>query len=151
MTVDDSCPFLSNALDEVLTESSPSPPPDCQETENPSDRPTEIPSPVPHSDTEDVEPPNERKEATFDNLYDDIFEVELPSTLYGVHRDPDRTFIAFTLVDGKSCATAKAVRIDRRLCTKLMLRGRTVQTTEHEDLTVDDIQDILKILDGMSG
>uniref|UniRef100_A0A182M708 THAP-type domain-containing protein n=1 Tax=Anopheles culicifacies TaxID=139723 RepID=A0A182M708_9DIPT len=36
------------------------------------------------------------KESIFEELYDNIFEVELPSTLWGVHREPDRKFVAFS-------------------------------------------------------
>uniref|UniRef100_A0A182SGN7 THAP-type domain-containing protein n=1 Tax=Anopheles maculatus TaxID=74869 RepID=A0A182SGN7_9DIPT len=36
------------------------------------------------------------KESIFGELYDNIFEVELPSTLWGVHREPDRAFVAFS-------------------------------------------------------
>lgn len=89
------------------------------------------------------------KENTFEGLYDDIFEVELPCTMYGVHRDPQRTFIAITLIDPKTMATAKALYIDRCLCTKLIVDGRTVDSTEHEDLTVDEISQILSTLDDL--
>ncbi|XP_058054417.1 uncharacterized protein LOC131206057 [Anopheles bellator] len=34
--------------------------------------------------------------AVFEELYDNIFEVELPSILWGFHRDPERKFVAFT-------------------------------------------------------
>ncbi|XP_050073030.1 uncharacterized protein LOC126561129 [Anopheles maculipalpis] len=36
------------------------------------------------------------KETIFEELYDNIFEVELPSTLWGVHREPDRAYVAFS-------------------------------------------------------
>lgn len=87
------------------------------------------------------------KENTFDGLYDDIFEVELPCTMYGVHRDPHRTFIAFTLIDPITISTAKALHIDRHLRTKTIVKGLTVESTEHDDLTVDNINDILNGLD----
>ncbi|XP_052859827.1 uncharacterized protein LOC128267078 [Anopheles cruzii] len=37
--------------------------------------------------------------AVFEELYDNIFEVELPSILWGLHRDPERKFVAFTRLD----------------------------------------------------
>ncbi|XP_035913879.1 uncharacterized protein LOC118512885 [Anopheles stephensi] len=36
------------------------------------------------------------KESIFEDLYDNIYEVELPSTLWGVHREPDSKFVAFS-------------------------------------------------------
>uniref|UniRef100_A0A182PP54 THAP-type domain-containing protein n=1 Tax=Anopheles epiroticus TaxID=199890 RepID=A0A182PP54_9DIPT len=36
------------------------------------------------------------RESIFEELYDNIYEVELPSTLWGVHREPDRKFAAFS-------------------------------------------------------
>ncbi|XP_055522527.1 uncharacterized protein LOC129716717 isoform X2 [Wyeomyia smithii] len=32
----------------------------------------------------------------FELLYDDVYEVELPSMLWGIHRDTEKTFICFT-------------------------------------------------------
>lgn len=95
------------------------------------------------------EDPDSNKATIFDGLYDDIFEVELPSTLYGMHRDPDRTFIAFTLIDPITICTAKALHVDRRLCSKLILQGQTVSSTLHDNLTVEEINNILCTLDEM--
>uniref|UniRef100_A0A182KFE7 THAP-type domain-containing protein n=1 Tax=Anopheles christyi TaxID=43041 RepID=A0A182KFE7_9DIPT len=44
----------------------------------------------------ETEPDAATKESIFEELYDNIYEVELPSTLWGVHREPDRKFAAFS-------------------------------------------------------
>lgn len=92
---------------------------------------------------------NELTEATFDSLYDDVFEVELPCTMYGVHRDPERTFIAFTLIDPTTMATSKALHIDRRLRTRTIVDGRHVNAITHDDLSPETVSEMLANLDAM--
>jgi pentatricopeptide repeat protein len=64
--------------------------------------------------------------ADFDGLFDDIFEVVLPSTLWGFHRDPARQFIAFSEFSSKYMAVLKTVTIDVKFQYKFCLRSSTV-------------------------
>lgn len=52
-------------------------------------------------------------DASFEQLFDDIYEVILPDTMYGVHRDPERTFIVFSLFDAVAMRSSKVLRIDQ--------------------------------------
>ncbi|KFB50727.1 AGAP005534-PA-like protein [Anopheles sinensis] len=52
--------------------------------------PTE-PNPPPQCELNESE-----ASAIFEDIYENIFEIELPSTVWGVHRDPERQYIAFT-------------------------------------------------------
>lgn len=56
---------------------------------------------------------NDDEDTSFEQLYDDIYEVMLPDTMYGVHRDPERTFIVFSLFDAIAMRTSKVLRIDQ--------------------------------------
>lgn len=62
----------------------------------------------------------------FDGIYEDIYEVTLPNTLWGVHRDPNRTFIVFSYFDGKTCSTSKLIHLDSSMNVHIYIRGKMV-------------------------
>lgn len=86
-------------------------------------------------------------DASFEHLYDDIYEVMLPDTMYGIHRDPERTFIVFSLFDAIAMRSSKVLRIDRSgrrvrtyidsvLCTDMRLSELSV------DLVTEKLADL---------
>lgn len=71
---------------------------------------------------------DEEKRQIFDAVYDDIYEVVLPNTLWGNHRDPeDRQYIAFTLFDANKMNCSIAVKITDNFNLKVYKNG--IQTT----------------------
>lgn len=47
----------------------------------------------------------------FESLYDGAFDVILPSLLWGIHRDPDRKFMAFSEFNQKTMSNCKLLHI----------------------------------------
>lgn len=80
----------------------------------------------------------------FESLYDDVFEVTLPSTLWGVHREPKRNFIAFTCFDVQQMQNTKCVVLSSNGCLKIALNGRIIseQSFGHE-LNPDFMSNVL--------
>lgn len=76
----------------------------------------------------------------FDNLYDDLFEITLPNTLWGVHRDPDRKFIVFSQFSLNKMGLSKVYIIYNSLQTEIMVNGvivaqELIDTTDSEFFT----------------
>ncbi|XP_035791902.1 uncharacterized protein LOC118466516 [Anopheles albimanus] len=76
------------------------------EIESPAERQVEVielsicaPNDV---EEQSIEPVVEEVAPVFDELYDNIYDVELPSPLWGIHRDPGRKYVAFTRFDWES-------------------------------------------------
>lgn len=63
----------------------------------------------------------------FDGIYEDIYEVILPNTLWGIHRDPNRMFIVFSYFDAATCSTSKLVHVDSGMNTQIFMRGKSVK------------------------
>ncbi|XP_041768189.1 uncharacterized protein LOC121591573 [Anopheles merus] len=80
----------------------------------------------------EAEPDAATKESIFEELYDNIYEVELPSTLWGVHREPDRRFAAFSRFewcpsdDGGEAVKSVSLLVDCSLACRAWYRGRVV-------------------------
>uniref|UniRef100_A0A182WKC9 THAP-type domain-containing protein n=1 Tax=Anopheles minimus TaxID=112268 RepID=A0A182WKC9_9DIPT len=70
------------------------------------------------------------KESIFEELYDNIFEVELPSTLWGVHREPDRKFVAFSRFEWReqdvNAARSVSLLVDSSLGCRAWFGGKLV-------------------------
>lgn len=64
----------------------------------------------------------------FDGIYEDIYEVTLPNTLWGIHRDPNRAFIVFSYFDGKTCSMSKLIHLDNgiNINTHIYIKGKLV-------------------------
>ncbi|XP_055912506.1 uncharacterized protein LOC129946377 [Eupeodes corollae] len=66
---------------------------------------------------------NEAREL-FESLYDDIYEVVLPNTLWGVHRCPEHSSIFFSFVDPSMLRTTKMISISCHGEVKILLGSR---------------------------
>lgn len=61
---------------------------------------------------------SDEKLARFETLYDEAFDVTLPSLLWGIHRDPDRKYVAFSKFDATNMTISKVLHISNKfLCT----------------------------------
>lgn len=104
-----------------------------------------------HTSTTTASPPvniSPEVDASFELLYDDIYEVMLPDTMYGIHRDPDRSFIVFSKFDvGRMCAT-KVLHIDREHCAcRSYIDGILFEELSGAELSVSTIDKMLGDLD----
>lgn len=62
--------------------------------------------------------------AAFENLYDEAFDVTLPSLLWGIHRDPDRKFIAFSEYDQSQMSCCKVLHITSDFRCKISINSK---------------------------
>uniref|UniRef100_A0A182QT72 THAP-type domain-containing protein n=1 Tax=Anopheles farauti TaxID=69004 RepID=A0A182QT72_9DIPT len=71
-----------------------------------------------------------QRDIIFEELYDNIFEVELPCTLWGVHREPDRKYVAFSRLEWSDTGEMKqtslvidcTLKCNARVTGKLMFK-----------------------------
>lgn len=61
--------------------------------------------------------------ANFETLYDEAFDVELPNLLWGIHRDPERKFIAFTAMSVELMNVSKVLIVYEQLSYELKVNG----------------------------
>lgn len=86
-------------------------------------------------------------EDMFEQLYDDVYEVTLPNTLWGVHRDPERQFIVFTYFCTNEQRIIKSFLLDASHCIKLSLNSKKVSIKNQKNpMTVEKISDCLLVL-----
>ena len=88
--------------------------------------------PVPKTPTKSVtksEQVDEENLELFENLYDEVHDVTLPNTLYGINRCPERQFIVFNQFNFKSMEFKKYLFIDSSLNCKVYNNG-SVETTK---------------------
>lgn len=83
----------------------------------------------------------------FDNLYDDAFEVALPNTLWGLHRDPDRKFIVFTCWDSDTMTTHKVVHISETFDIRIYVQGAILTQYYVNHLSIEYCTDLLAQVD----
>lgn len=89
----------------------------------------------------------EEKRQIFDAVYDDIYEVVLPNTLWGIHRDPEeRRYIAFTLFDVNDMKCSIAVKITVNFNLKIIVNGDQHTDTTLDELSVDTLTKLLNQL-----
>ncbi|XP_070506286.1 uncharacterized protein [Chironomus tepperi] len=69
----------------------------------------------------------------FENLYDEVHDVTLPNTLYGINRCPDRQFIVFNQFNFKSMGFKKFLFIDSSLNCKVYINGNVELTKLAKD------------------
>ncbi|XP_039960052.1 uncharacterized protein LOC126760505 [Bactrocera neohumeralis] len=87
----------------------------------------------------------------FDNLFDSVFEVVLPTTLWGVHRSPHQKRIMFVCVDEEQLNIQKMLIVDDSGDLKMYLVSRLIRE-EHwpvDILTPERISDMLAELEAM--
>lgn len=88
--------------------------------------------------TKNEGPSDEEKRLIFDAVYDDIYEVVLPNTLWGIHRDPeDRQYIAFTMFDANKMNSSIAVKITDTFSVKVLANGVERPDETLTELSVD--------------
>lgn len=83
----------------------------------------------------------------FEEIYDDIYEVVLPNTLWGLHRDPDRQFITFTYFDHTKMNATKIFYIDNKFCTKILLHNLEIINETVTDLSTEYLSNLLNDID----
>lgn len=89
----------------------------------------------------------EEKHQIFDAVYDDIYEVILPNTLWGIHRDPeDRQYIAFTLFDAKQMNCSIAVKITDNFELQTYRNGAQESSEILNELNVEVLTKLLNQL-----
>lgn len=96
-----------------------------------------------------LEVPTEHHEV-FDNLYDEAFDVTLPSLLWGIHRDPDRKFIAFSEFNQKTMSNCKLLHITDTLRCSTFINNtlKVSQMLQIEgQVTCDYVSSLLDELD----
>ncbi|KAI8127955.1 hypothetical protein FF38_08959 [Lucilia cuprina] len=73
----------------------------------------------------------------FNLLYDNVYEVIAPNTLWGIHRCPHRSMICFTYMDVTKLQVSKMISITPDGLVQLIIHGSTIKTLE----LVQDIDD----------
>lgn len=63
--------------------------------------------------------------AAFETLYDEAFDVELPNLLWGIHRDPEKRFIAFTEFNQQHMNMSKVFIVYETLHYEMKTNGIT--------------------------
>lgn len=81
----------------------------------------------------------EEKHQIFEAVYDDIYEVVLPNTNWGIHRDPEeeRRYIAFTLFDANKMNCSVAVKITDTFDLHVYANGVHKTSETLPELSVD--------------
>lgn len=83
--------------------------------------------PTASDETNSVPEADQLSHPDFEALYDEVYEVELPSTLWGIHRDVLRTFISFTEFSKENMNIRKCLFIDRYLQYRMVVGQRTMK------------------------
>lgn len=104
---------------------------------------------IPNPETDMCTENSEEKLTMFETLYDEAFDVTLPSLLWGIHRDPERKFIAFSKFDAAKMTISKLMHIsDKFHCTTHVNSERwTSKILNLEQLAVEHVSTILDELD----
>lgn len=87
------------------------------------------------------------KQKIFETIYDDIYEVVLPNTLWGIHRDPDQKFIAFTQFDSVKMNCGKLLLVSNTFRIRAFVGGVEVSKEAVNALSVESISKALCELD----
>lgn len=90
---------------------------------------------------------SDNDESSFDFMYDDIYEIILPSTMYGIHRDPQRKFIVFSLFDEHTMNTAKCLHLDNMLNAKMYVHSINIMSEKFTSISVEILTNLLNDLD----
>lgn len=96
-----------------------------------------------------AEAENNQSQIQFEALYDDIYEITLPSTLWGIHRDLDKEFIVFSEFNLKSMATTKLLYLDARCECKFTVDNvlRKAEKLKLSELSTENIERLLTKFD----
>lgn len=90
----------------------------------------------------------ELKRQRFMQIYNDIANIELPCSLWGVHRDSHNyRYIAFTKFDDDHMQCAKVLRITDTLQMDVRVDGVSKSMGHLDELSIDIIADAIRNLD----
>lgn len=89
----------------------------------------------------------ELEDSSFEFIFDDVYEVVLPCTMYGIHRDPARKFIVFSRFDVDTMSVTKALYVDHRLHARIFINNVSILCERLPDLTVEVLTNMLSQLD----
>lgn len=94
----------------------------------------------------------EKMKAAFDDLYEEAFDVTLPSLLWGIHRCPDRKFIVFSEFNPNTMTCAKILHISDTFCCKTYVNSElnSAKILEITHLATDYVSVMLDELEGVS-
>lgn len=86
----------------------------------------------------------------FESLYDEAFDVTLPSLLWGIHRDPDRKFIVFSEFNQSTMSVCKLLHITDTFIFKTFINNSLTSSSHcqiEEVLLTDHVSAVLDELD----
>lgn len=83
----------------------------------------------------------------FEALFDEVYEVELPSTLWGIHRDLEKTFICFSEFSKDTMNVRKYLFIDRFLQYRMAVGQRVMKRGTLPNGCTESITELLTKLD----
>lgn len=89
----------------------------------------------------------EMRKNCFETVYDDIYEVVLPSTLWGIHRDPEHKFIAFSMFDVSKMGNTKLLYVTDTFEIRVHMNGLLVSKESLKELSVEFLTNILNDLE----
>lgn len=90
---------------------------------------------------------NPEKLASFDCICDDIFEVILPSTLWGIHRDPDNKFVVFSMFDINTMSNSKLLYVSNQFEIKILLYNKLISQQILDELSIEILSNLLNDLE----
>lgn len=74
----------------------------------------------------------------FDLIYDKVFEVLIPNSLWGIHRCPNRSLVCFTYMDISKLQVTKILTIFEDASVQLIFNGTLIKTLQ----LLQDIMDL---------
>lgn len=98
---------------------------------------------------ENEEEDHEKKSTLFENLYDEAFDVTLPSLLWGIHRDPERKFLAFSEFSPSTMSASKLLHISDDYQCKTFINNqlKSSQFLNLKQLVTEYVSTVLEELD----
>lgn len=83
----------------------------------------------------------------FETFYEEVFEITLPSTLWAIQRDPEKTFIVFSCFDEKCMGNIKTLFLDNKNNSRFYIRQKCVVEDKNDIYTTDHINSLLEDMD----
>jgi hypothetical protein len=86
---------------------------------------------------------------SFESLFDEIFEIELPSIQWGIHRDLDQRSIAFSKYETKKLSTTKVLILNCDLEYKIILDSIIYKGGKLDTASTENVSKILEEIEAM--
>lgn len=83
----------------------------------------------------------------FNFFYDNVYEVLIPNTLWGIHRCPQRSFLCFSCVDAFKMQTTKMLVVKSDGSIQLIIEGNVKNLNLVHD--IDDLDSLSILLNKM--